>query len=301
MRFMRGKINVLLNVDNYFGKSSGRLAPFLIFLGISAIPMFLYIPFMGIVPLWIVIIFELLWTGRWYLKILGHEKERLAKYKKRKEAKYALANSLVKIVNVFEDGCIEYMNTSCAYLICGFPNSYFDTTKFVSDCELFFSSMRASSFDIHLQLVTDEDKLQDDLSGLQIYTDEELKQERVQVYKMQDEYSSMRSELFRYIISVKFSKYSKNTIRASLDELLSSNLSKFFHSVYICNRQQVIDILSRDLGLYVDIDELLSKAYANNEFYGSEVLFYGEDIPDEYKPKSPPPNLGGRRVIYKEK
>ena len=41
--------------------------------------------------------------------------------------------------------------------------------------------------------------------------------------------------------------------------------------------------MSRDLGSFIDLSEMLKNKYDNEEYDGSKVLFYGTEIPDEYK------------------
>ena len=65
---------MLMNVDNYFGEHTGRLAPMLLFLLVSAAPFLLYTFTISVfVPLKWMLLFEVFWTARMGLLILGKE------------------------------------------------------------------------------------------------------------------------------------------------------------------------------------------------------------------------------------
>ena len=46
--------------------------------------------------------------------------------------------------------------------------------------------------------------------------------------------------------------------------------------------------------------DMLVKKYKNNEYEGSKVIYYGEDVPDIYKKKVDDPGMEHRRVKYEE-
>lgn len=114
----RGKktINVLSNIDHFMGEHEGRVGPVLVFLGISAAPALLYIFMLqAVVPFRPMLVFEMLWTARMALYILGDEKRKIAQYRREREGVYKTADSMVRVSSVTKDGLIEYSDGGVAY------------------------------------------------------------------------------------------------------------------------------------------------------------------------------------------
>ena len=55
--------------------------------------------------------------------------------------------------------------------------------------------------------------------------------------------------------------------------------------------------MSRDLYVYVELEEMVKKKYANEEYYDSKVYYYGEEVPEEFREKEEDVGLGRRRVV----
>ena len=56
----------------------------------------------------------------------------------------------------------------------------------------------------------------------------------------------------------------------------------------------------RNLGTVVDIEQMLVTRYKNEEYRGSEVLYYDDELPDSMRTEKETPRLESRRVRFKE-
>lgn len=306
------KINMLMNINNYFGEHQGRLAPILMFLLATAAPFLLYtVTISRFVKLRYMLIFEVFWAIRMALFFLGHENQKLAQYKKdagydigneEKEDNnvYESANDLVRVSNVSDDGLIEYVDGRIAYIVSGYLMSYMDDVPCTQDFEVFIRQFRGYDYDIFCQMVADEYRLQDSLEKMRVYKDRDVMYERMQFYQCQDEFCKKNTKLYRICIVIKASKYDWKILRDKLRALVASEYANVFFSVELCDKRGVNDVMSRDICANIDLYKMLVEKYKNDEFYESEVLFYGDEVPDEYKPKRDKVNLQNRRVVIRK-
>lgn len=304
MKYKKEKmtINVLANIDSYFGEHQGRLGPVILFLCISAAPLLLYIMlFIGIIPFKFILIFEVPFVIRMALRILGKEEEKLKIYINSREDVYATADDLLRISHIQEDGLIEYMNGKIAYIVSAFTSTYFNDDELSIDLEAFIELFGKYEYDIYCHLVVDEFRLQDRLELMNVYEDKEMLQERINFYMLQDKYCSEHSKLYRINFLVKASKYDWKQLRSTLDSAVKSAAVNVFKQCYICDKLQAQDVMSRDLCLFIDIADMMKKKYKNENYYGSKVLYYGEDVPEELRVKQDIVDLNERRVIQEPK
>jgi len=293
-------INMLMNIDNYLGEHEGRLVPIILFLAISAAPFLLYaVMLQGVIPFKFMILFEVVWTARVGLYILGDENNKLEQYKLKRQNVYATADQIIRVSNINEDGLIEYSNGRIAYIISGYLLDYIDEESLSIDFQAFLQQLRGYEYDILNHMVVDEYRLQNNCSGISTYKDAQVLRERMIFYQAQDEYCAKNSEAFRISFLIKGSKYDWKNMKTKLEELVGSEFAYCWKEITVCDREQVCDIMSRDLCLDVDIYGMLVYKYKNEEYYGSEVLFYGDNVPEKYKVKRDRSSLQKRRVVMR--
>ena len=293
----KSTINGPLNVDNYYGKHTGRVFPLVSFLLVASIPFLVYASMLqGLVPFIPVLIFELLWAGRWALIILGEEKKKLRQYKGEKEDEYAAINKMMRVSHVYEDGLIEYSNGRVAYLLSGFLHTYFNDDALSEDLGDLFDVLGKYEFDIYCHEVVGEYKLQNNLRGVSKYKDKIMMKERMDFLIYQDTYNDDHSSLYQVNILIKAGKYDWKKLKETLGEVLESNVSNVFFKKWVCNREQAYDVMSRDICGYIDPQKMLEDKYKNEEYKGSEVLFYGDEIPEEYRARKDHVSLERRRI-----
>lgn len=295
-----GRINVLLNINNYFGEHGSRLTPILIFLGIVCVPPIIWLfGLRGIIGWKFGLFLELLIVARAALFIFGHENEKLEIYMQAREDKYAAAEDIIRISNIYSDGLIEYSSGKVAYIISCFCMGYFNDDSFSIDMEDFLMKLKDYQYDVYCHTMYDEFELSRDLVPMSVYTDKELMEERMSFYIAQDEYCNKNTKLYRIDIVVKDSKYNRKSMKDFLDLLVTVD-TDLFKQVYICDQEQAGDVISRNLGTVVDIEQMLVTRYKNEEYRGSEVLYYDDELPDSMRTEKETPKLESRRVRFKE-
>lgn len=271
------KINILANVDSYFGEHQGRLAPWLAFLGLAAIPPILYaVWFIGVIPFKYVVIFEVLFVFRIALKILGKEKQKLKVFIASREDEYAAADDIIRVTGIQEDGLVEFENGIVMFIISACTRTYFNEDELARDLETFLHQIDGFEYDVHCHLVVNETRLQDSLEGCNVYSDKKLLEERMQLYVYQDEKCSERSQLYRINILVKSNMYNWKKMKAVLTAVVNSSYANVFKECYVCDAVQAKEVMSRDLFTFIDFDKALQRRYNNEEYYNSTVYKYGE-------------------------
>jgi hypothetical protein len=292
------RINVLLDIDNFFGEHRGRLGPIMVFLVIAAAPVLLYAFILQLfIPIWVLLVFEVLWAGRWALFILGKENDKLKVWEAGMRDEYSNADDLVYVSHVYEDGLVEYMNGQCVYIVCGLTGTYFNDDKFSADFEDFLHEIKGFEFNIHAHMVAQEIVLQDNLDKLRVYKDKRIIKERASFYIEQDAWCDDNAQLYQYNFVIKGSKYNWKSMRKTLEDVLKSSSAEVFSKAWIATRDDVDQIMSRDICAFINLTDMLQKKFASEDYRGSKVLFYGEEVPEEFLKNEDLNPMRGRRVV----
>lgn len=300
MRRFKGKenINTLLNIDSVFGEHEGHVLPIILTIGLAGLPLLVWLFLLQgtFIKFWWVLIFDVFWTARWALIILGKEKEKMKFYDQQRADEYKSADELVHINHIHDDGLIEYDNGRVAYIISGYLKGYLTDDKLSVDMEHFMDELDNWDWDIYFHNTVDEILCEDRLPKLAKYTDKEVIQERIDFYAHQDEWSRTHTALYRVSFLVQANKYAWKRLKAHLTELVSSELALMFNEVDILDYDQVSDILNRDICGFVDIIKMLTSKYDNDNYYASKVMWYDDEIPEELVKEPETSGLEERRV-----
>ena len=290
-------MNTLLNIDTAFGEYEGHVMPLIIVIAIGAAPILFWLFMLqgtGI-KLWWVLVFDVLLTARMALKILGKEKEKLKFWRQQRADEYKSADEMVHIKQLHNDGLIEYDTGRVAYLIMGYPKAYLTDDKLSVDMEKFMNELDYWNWDYSLYNTVDDLLLSDDLPTLKRYTDPEVIRERIDFYDYQDEWARTHTGLYSYVFLVHAPKYDWKKMRAHLEELVSSELANAFNSIEICDYDMCCELFNRDLCAFIDIGNMLTKKYDNDQFFRSEVLWYDDQVPKNLIPETDKSNMAQRR------
>ena len=304
MQRYKGKpfMNTLLNIENVFGEYEGHWVQYILTILIGSIPLFIWLFFLieTPVPFWLVVIITILWTVRWGLIFIGHEKQKMEFYNQQRHDEYESAKSLIHLTFVHPDGLLEYDNGSVAYLVTCFPKGYLNDDVLSKDLEDFMNELDKWNWDLYLHNVVDEVMCSENLPNLKRYSDPDVIRERVSFYNYQDEWARSNTGLYRITFLVRARKNMWKKMRAHLEELTTSDLSLNFVDMKICNHDEAYDIMDRDICNYVDINKMLAERYDNDNYYGSKVLWYDDDIPEELMPVDEYTDQGLNRDIENE-
>lgn len=300
MRKFKGKenINTLLNIDSVFGEYEGRVLPVILTIGLAAVPLLVWLFLLQgtFIKFWWVLIFDVLWSARWALIILGKEKEKMKFYDQQRADAYKSADELVHINYIQDDGLIEYDNGKVSYILSGYLKGYLTDDKLSVDMEHFMDELDNWEWDLYFHNTVDELLCEDGLPNLARYKDKEVIQERIDFYSHQDEWSRTHTALYRVSFLVSANKYAWKRLKAHLSELVSSELALMFNEIEILDHDKVSDILNRDICGYVDIVKMLTNKYENDNYYASRVMWYDDQVPTELVKEPESSGLEERRV-----
>lgn len=301
MRKFKGKenINTLLNIDSVFGEYEGRVLPIILTIGCAALPLLIWLFLLQGTPIrfWWVCVFDVLFTGRMALIILGKEKEKLRFYEQQKNDEYKSADELLHVNHVNENGLIEYDNGRVGLIIAGYLREYLTEDKLSVDMENFMNELDNGGWqwDMTLHNTVDELLCEDSLPNLKRYTDKEVIQERISFYAYQDEWARTHTGLYRIIFLVTSAKFAWKKLISHMEELTSSEMALMFNEIKICNYDDVLEIFNRDICGFADLNKMLIQKYDNDEYYASKVLWYDDEVPEELIPEEEKSNLEERR------
>jgi len=300
VRRSKGTINVLMNIMTYFGEHRGRTAPLIKFILVGLAPVLL-----GLVlptKFWkILIIVEVLWLARWALIILGDEKAKKRQFLQSEDDEYSLSDELARIVSVHKDGLVEYVNGEIIYVLSGYFMTYENDDALSIDIQNFLNLFKGFAYDIYCHNVVDEFRLQDNMESMKVYSDKDMIRERVQFYMLQDKVCSEKSKLYKINIAVKSFRHDWENLRRVVENALRSYYTEVFKTIKVLTEfDEVNDVISRDLCTNVDMQRMLLNKYKNSEYFGSKVLFYGEEIPDKYRVETEDTGIESRRVTEED-
>src|SRR5690606_5317703 len=130
------------------------------------------------------------------------------------------------------------------------------------------------------------------------YEDKDILKERLEFYNYQANYTNENSKLYRINFVVRSYKNKWSSLKQDLTVLVSSEYMQCFDKARICNKQEVIDVNSRDITLYVDLAEMLRTKHSSENYFGSKILYFGDKVPDNMKEvKESFEEEEGRRVV----
>lgn len=300
MRKFKGKerINTLLNIDSVFGEYEGHVMPIILTIALAGAPLLIWLFLLQGTPIkftW-VCIFDVLWTGRWALKILGKEDVKTKFYLEQRQSKGATADEIVHVKGISNDGLIQYDNGVIAYIVSGYLRSYLTDDKLSVDLENFMNELDNWYWDYYLHNTMDELLCENDLPKLKRYTDEDVIHERIDFYSYQDEWARNHTGLYRISFLVYTSSYNYNKMKSHLNELVTSEVAQVFNEVEVLDYDGVADLCSRDIVAFADIRKMLLRKYDNNQFYASKVLWYDDEVPQELAKPQEVSDMSERRL-----
>jgi hypothetical protein len=282
------KINMLLDVDNYYGEHEGRLTPWLIYLTVAAAPVLIYVYFGFPFPAQIFFPLALLFAIRMALIILGREKERLAHFRKQLYDIYSSVYELLSIKTVHDDGCLEYVNGKVGYMLVAANGTVLDDVQRSKMVIEFLTVLGAEhDMDVVIQNITETKALENRYKGIKLFSSAEAAQDFVDIIDHNRKLVCSSSLLTRIIFFSKGNKSDWKEIKRNLELAVFSPQAKAFKEVHIAGKEEVVEILGRDMNGTVDIDAMLQKKYETGEYFGSKVIGYDKEAEEKRVPQVP--------------
>ena len=286
-------INMLLNVDNFYGEHEGRLGPIIKFLAATATPVLLWVYMNFPIPGFIFWPVFSVYFLRMLLVILGREKERLANFKNQMTDSFASIFELLRIKTIHPDGCIEYIDGRVGYmLVCynGTANDKIARSNQVKE----FTNLITGGFDLDIlvQNITEVKGLEERYKNVKLFVEPEAARDFLDIIDHNRKIVYSSSLLTRTVFVVKGTRSDWKEIHENFETGLHSNCAKAFKFCMIADKPTAEEVFSRDTDTVINFEDLLQRKYSTHEYYGSKVLHF-DDAPKEINTGSREESLQG--------
>lgn len=279
------KIAMLLDIDNFYGEREGRLGPWLKFLVAAALPVLLYAYTGFVIPAWLFWPFEVVFAVRMGLIFVGREKERLVQFRRQAADDFNSADELLYVRAIHPDGCIEYVNGMCAYCIIANNGTIYDDILHAKGVQDFMSLFGDCDFDVYLQNITDVQSLEERYNNVKLFVDGDAAKDFIDIIDHNRKVVYSRSLLQRTVFVLKTRKAYFTDIRDAAKQAVYSATARVFKEVHIATPEEVQELIDLDIHGVVNLDATLQKKYATHQYYGSRVLYFGDE-PEQKTDKS---------------
>lgn len=274
----RPKIQMLLDIENIFGESTRGLGQLVLTLCLCLIPpafigytaLYLYIPWQ------ILLVVCLVFAVRVVLVVMGHESQRVKNFKKQRDDVYSLTDDMVNIRRIHPQGCVEYVNGNIGFFIVTYNSSSNETLEKSKQIDRFINlAVGKHAFDIYVQNDVSTDHLDNKYNNVTLFGDDEAANAFMEIIDYNREVVRSSSTLTRNIIFVRGSKYQWKEIVNDIQTALTSESARVFRQCYLAtDREEIENIISRDINGYIDLDKLLQRKYYTGNKHGSKIISY---------------------------
>lgn len=279
------KIQMLLDIENIFGESTRGLGQFVLTLLLILVPP-LFIGWTSLylfVPWQLLLVVCLFWAVRVTLIVMGRERQRLQNFKKQRDDAYALADSMSNVRTIHPQGCIEYVNGGVGFFVVTCNDSSGDVLAKSKQIDRFINlAVGKHPFDIYIQNINDTKALDNRYSKVTLFTDDEAAHAFMDIIDYNSKLVSSCSTLTRNILFVCGSKYQWKDILSDIETALNSEAARIFRLAYlVTDKEEIEDIISRDIDGCINLDEMLQKKYYTGDTHKSKIISYDfQDVKD---------------------
>lgn len=274
----RPKIQMLLDIENIFGESTRGLGQLVLTLCLCLIPpafigytaLYLYVPWQ------ILLVVCLVFAIRVVLVVMGHESQRVKNFKKQRDDVYSLTDDMVNVRRIHPQGCVEYVNGNIGFFIVTYNSSSNETLEKSKQIDRFINlAVGKHAFDIYVQNDVSTDHLDNKYNNVTLFGDDEAANAFMEIIDYNREVVRSSSTLTRNIIFVRGSKYQWKEIVNDIQTALTSESARVFRQCYLAtDREEIENIISRDINGYIDLDKLLQRKYYTGNKHGSKIISY---------------------------
>ena len=238
------------------------------------------------VPWQLLLVVCLFWAVRVTLIVMGRERQRLQNFKKQRDDAYALADSMSNVRTIHPQGCIEYVNGGVGFFVVTYNDSSGDVLAKSKQIDRFINlAVGKHPFDIYIQNINDTKALDNRYSKVTLFTDDEAAHAFMDIIDYNSKLVSSCSTLTRNILFVCGSKYQWKDILSDIETALNSEAARIFRLAYlVTNKEEIEDIISRDIDGCINLDEMLQKKYYTGDTHKSKIISYDfQDVKDYTK------------------
>lgn len=281
--YSSNSIGMLLDIEHLYGEHEGRMGPLIISLLLSAAPILLYI-YLGLymtIPIPVFAVVDLIYTARVFMIIMGRERYRVELYRKQLNDEYMSTASMLNIKTIHPDGCIEYMNSRIAYLVCCFNGTAEDDIQRSIQLRKFLETMLGEfEFDTYIHNIVESPALREYYNDVARFNKNRAAVNFIDIIDHNIELTKNTSVVQCTIYAIKGTKSDWRTIRNQIDAALNSRTARCYKLAYrVSNPDEIGDILNRNIDSVINISDLLRRKYATTQYDSSKVLAY--DLPPD--------------------
>ena len=274
-------IDMLLDVDHYYGEHEGSMGNKIIYLLVAGIPLVLYIYFglFYVIPTAVFIPIWFVYAIRMALLIIGDESTRLKYFRKMIHDVFSSLYDILRITRVHEDGLIEYLGGTVTYLVVAYNGNDEDRMRHAATMAKFIESCAGDrDYDIYIQNIVETQSLRERYKNVKLFGDIQAAQDFVDIIDYNSQMVEENSTLQKIVFAFKGSKSDWKEMKMSIDGAIHSKSSKCFKTVYrVTDKDECEEIMSRDLDGIISISEIMRKKYCTNNYFGSKVLCYDDN------------------------
>lgn len=274
-------IDMLLDIEHYYGQHEGTIGNKVLFVVVAAVPLvifvyfglFYYIPVAVFAPLWI------LYAIRVGLYILGDEPTRLKFFRKMLHNVFSTLFDLLRITRVHEDGLVEYLGGTVGYFVIAYNGDSEDHLQHSAAVSKFIESCTENrDFDIYIQNISEVSGLASRYKNVKLFTDNDAASDFMEIIDYNSKIVNESSTMQKIVFFFKGYKGDWKELKMSIDGACNSKIARCFKTVYrVSSQDELEEILGRDLDGVISIQDIMRKKYCTGEYYGSRVLCYDDN------------------------
>lgn len=267
----------LVDIDNYYGRSSKRMMPIIMLGLVGGVPCLIYAQFfLQVIPMKIFLILFSIWIIRWSLIIIGEEPKRLEQYKRQIAEVYESAGELMMIKRIHDDGLIEYMNGRVKYLLVVENSAELDVDTVHSNYYRLITGLTDNGYipDVYLQNIVGETTLDTRYSKLQFDTNSDASRAYLDIIDYNIELEKNFSLVVRTIFAIKGTRGDYIDMKEKIEQEIASGGAHKFKDLHIADKDEVGVILSRDIMMDIDFQELNREKYKTEDYRGCSVISF---------------------------
>lgn len=274
-------IDMLLDIEHFYGEHEGTMGNKIVYILVAGIPLALYV-YYGLfyfIPVSIAIPIWLAYAVRMALFIIGDENTRLKHFKKMIRDVFSSLYELLRITRVHDDGLVEYLGGVVTYYVVAYNGDNEDhlrhsatVTKFIESCT------DDRDFDMYIQNISETSGLASRYKDVKLFNDAGIAQDFVDIIDYNSKIVNESSTMQKIIFVFKGHKSDWKEMKQSIDGAIHSKVAKCFKTVYrVTTKEEIEELMSRDLDGIISIVDILRKKYCTGEYYGSRVLCYDDN------------------------
>lgn len=274
----RPKIQMLLDIENIFGESTRGLGQFILSLLLMLIPPIIigYTSAYLFIPWQILVFICLVWAVRMLLVVMGHEHARVENFKRTRDDAFSMTNSMCNIRLIHPQGCVEYINGSIGFFVVTYNSTSTDVLAKSKMFDYFINTaVGKQPFDIYIQNINDTRELDNKYANVKLFGDDESARAFMEIIDYNSKVVEEESRLTRNILFIRGSKYQWKEVYANIQSALSSEPARIFRKCYLAtDKDEIEEIISRDIDGCVDLYDLLQKKFYTGSKHGSKIISY---------------------------